>query len=141
MDLLAFLTWQFVFFSLGIMAVILFFRRIIEFFIPSAKQSKFWNELFLPTIPIPLGGLLAFGLKNYPYANGLTTTRDHIYYGIIAGLLSGLIYKVVKGLLGNQIQNLIGGVVNNITNINNTSSPPLPPNLPQPPSQSDNSTK
>jgi hypothetical protein len=114
MDLLAFLTWQFIFFSLGIIAVMFVLRTISEYLFPKLVGSNFWDKLVLPISPILFGGGMAWLLKAYPYATGFTTWGDHVIYGMVAGLLSGLIYKVVKGMIGNQIQSIVGAVANSL---------------------------
>ena len=114
MDPLAFLTWQFILFSLGIMAVLLVIRRVVEYIFSKVKDSKFWNELVLTTAPIVIGGIMGFLFKAYPFATGFVTPGDHIIYGIVAGMLSGIIYKIVKGLLGNKIQSVVSNVASNM---------------------------
>jgi hypothetical protein len=113
MDLWSFLTSNFLFFSLGVMAFIFVVRTALEYFFPKLKTLTIWNNLVLPTAPVLIGGIMAFFLKAYPYSTGtlaLTSPWDHILFGAIAGLLSGLIFRVIKGLLGQQIQTIVSSL-------------------------------
>lgn len=129
MDLFAFLSWQFVFFSLGVMAVIFVLRTTLEYCFSSLKTSNLWNSLILTISPVILGGLMAFLLKAYPYSTGLTSSGDHILFGAIAGLFSGLIFRVVKTTLGQQISGLVSSIGINLPGANNV---PPPPDAPPP---------
>lgn len=117
MDPLAFLSWQFVMFSLVIAAIMYVIRTILEFFIPKLMNFKIWNSLLLMLLPIFIGASLGDWWKMYPYAIGLTTTSEHIAYGAVAGLLSTVLFKVIKELLINKVVAVgttIGGVVNTV---------------------------
>lgn len=115
MDPLAFLTWQFIMFSLFVYAVMWVLRLTVEFFIPVAKTAKIWTSFLLLILPVIIGGLLGWGFKVYPYATGLTSSGDHIAYGSVAGLLSTLLFKVIKELLGSKITAAIQGAVGAVT--------------------------
>jgi hypothetical protein len=130
MDLFAFLSWQFVFFSLGVMAVIFVVRTILEYFFSALKTSNLWNSLILTVSPVILGGIMAYLFKAYPYSTGLTSSGDHILFGAVAGLFSGLIFRVIKTTLGQQIVGLISSAGINLPGVTNT----IPaPNVPAPP--------
>src|SRR5665213_1279610 len=107
MDPLAFYTWNFVLFSLGIAAIMFVFRTIVEYTFPKVKVKKFWNELLLPILPIIFGGISSILLKLYPFTTGLTSVGDHLIFGIVAGLISGLVYKVTKGMLLNKLLTVV----------------------------------
>lgn len=109
-----FINWQFFMFGLAVAAVVYVFRKIIEFIIssmvPSSKVSwswKLWTDLLLPIAPVIFGVLGALVFKTYPYPNGLTTEGDRIIFGLVAGLLSTLFYRVVKALLVQKIQSIL----------------------------------
>jgi hypothetical protein len=70
----------------------------------AAKESKLWKELLLPILPVVMGGLGGFIFKTYPYPDGLTTTGSRFLFGLVAGLLSGLFYRVVKAMFIQRIQ-------------------------------------
>ena len=115
MDPLAFLTWQFVMFSLFVAAIMYVLRTIVEYAIPKAKTAKLWNSLLLMILPVIIGGLMGWLLKAYPYATGLTSIGDHIGYGSVAGLLSTIVFKVVKELLGSKIAAAAQGVLSAVS--------------------------
>ena len=130
MDPLSFLTSNFVMFSLGIMAIMSIFRTFIEYFIPLAKVSKVWNGLILITAPVIIGGLFGWLIKAYPY--GVQGTATHIMFGAVAGMLSGIIFKVIKDLLGSRISQIYSSIAGQPT-INQTtviSSQPVSQGLP-----------
>ena len=97
------LNWQFIIFALAIAALIFVIRQSAEYFLVKLKIKKIWNNLFLPILPVVIGGLLGFSLKRYPYPNGLTTVDGRIIFGLVAGLMSGLLYRVIKSLLFSKI--------------------------------------
>ncbi len=101
------LSWQFIAFGLSISALVLVFRRVIEYLIQNnnffKKESKLWTSLILPILPVFLGPLGAYFLKSYPYPEMVNTPAGRFAFGLIAGLMSGLIYRVVKGLVFSKI--------------------------------------
>jgi hypothetical protein len=134
-DLWSFITWQFILFSLGIMAVVFVFRTILQYFFVKLQSSRLWNTLILPIAPILIGGGMARLIKAYPYSTGLTSNLDHILFGAVAGLLSGLIFSVIKGTLGSSIQALVSSIGINLPGTTqpspaNTTDDTIPTNLP-----------
>lgn len=105
----ALLSYQFILLCLAIAAVTYVFRLTIEFFIldnpkmPGTRTSKFWRDLVLPVLPVFVGMILCFWVKAGIYPDGIVTTAARVNLGLVAGLLSGLIYKVVAGMLAAKI--------------------------------------
>ena len=105
------LSWQFVLFALAIAAFTFVIRKIVEFCldspnIPTGKMTKtnrFWTELILPILPVILGGGMGHVAKMYPFPEGLTSVSARIAFGLVAGLLSGLLYRVIKGALASKV--------------------------------------
>lgn len=104
------LSWQFIVFGLAIAALIFVIRQFIEYAISNwiklskkSKLLKLWNNLFLPILPVLLGALSGFLVKTYPYPNGLSTTGGRVVFGLVAGLMSGLLYRVIKSLLFQKV--------------------------------------
>lgn len=102
------LSWQFVVFALAIAALLFVIRKVIEFslqnwFKISAKNKKVWHDLILPILPVLLGGLCGFLFKTYPYPNQLSSAGSRVIFGLVAGLMSGLLYRVIKSLLFSKI--------------------------------------
>ena len=103
----AFLSWQFILFSLGIFVVTWVIRLVVEYLLPKAVNNKFWEELCLPLMPVGTGLTIAYFASKYPYPDGLTALSGRVIFGLVAGFLSATIYKVVKGMLGDKIQSYI----------------------------------
>jgi hypothetical protein len=104
----ALLSVQFVIFCLGLAAITFVVRRAVEFFldkpwVPASKASHIWRGLVLPVMPVILGALFGFVASKYPYPEGLDTTSGRVMFGLVAGLLSGLIYRVIKESILDKI--------------------------------------
>lgn len=127
------LSWRFVMFGLAIAAVMFILRTILEYVVGlchgNLANSKLWNDLLLPILPIFIGAGSAYLLRLFPYpgftpdANGHILLGDRIIFGLVAGLLSTLMYRVIKALLYQKLvgyaQTLPGAPV---------IAPPPPPN-------------
>lgn len=105
--LMQFFTWQFMLFSLAIAGVTFIIRSIVEYFVKSMKEKDFWEELFLPIFPLILGSAMGWLMHMYPYPDGLTTISGRVIFGLVAGMFSGLAYRVIKSFLYNKLN--IGG--------------------------------
>src|SRR5574338_712392 len=105
----ALFSWQFLLFCLAIAAVLFVIRRLFEYLLETrkidAKNSKLWKDLILPILPVVLGPTAAYLAKAYPYPNGLSSGSARVAFGLVAGLLSGLVYRVLKSALGYRIKN------------------------------------
>lgn len=107
----ALLSWQFVLFALAIAALTFVIRKVVEFAldnpnIPTGKMTKedrLWKELILPILPVVLGAVAGFLAKKYPFPDGLSNPSARIAFGLVAGLLSGLVYRVIKGTLAAKV--------------------------------------
>ena len=95
-----FLSWQFIVFGLAIAAVMFVIRTVVEFYV---KNSKVWKDLILPILPVLIGGLSSVLISSYPYPNELTSVGSRAVFGFVAGLLSGLMYRVIKSLIQQRI--------------------------------------
>jgi len=117
----ALLTWQFLFFCLAIAALTFVFRKIGDFIINNYKWAaivvRFWNDLMLPILPVVLGCVTALILKKYPYPDNLTTGGSRFIWGLVAGLLSGLVYRIVKSFLNNQINSKGSAVITAVKDV------------------------
>ena len=92
-----------------------------------SKNSKLWKELILPVLPVVLGPTAAFLAKQYPYPNGLSSGSARVAFGLVAGLLSGLVYRVLKSALGYKIKNPGGPDYSNYYNGNSAMGTPDAP--------------
>ncbi len=101
------LSWQFLIFGTAVAAIMFVIRKIIEYAIvnwtPLSKESKLWNDLILPILPVIIGSCGALLFKTYPYPDGLTTSGGRFIFGLVAGLLSTLIYRVTKAMINQKI--------------------------------------
>jgi hypothetical protein len=112
----ALLSWQFVFFALAIAAVTFVLKKVVEFAIdnPSiptgnmTKENRFWKELFLPISPVVLGAVAGLLAKMYPFPEGIASASARIAFGMVAGLLSGLLYRIIKGTLASKLSTVTG---------------------------------
>ena len=87
-------SWQFLIFGLAVAALVFVIRTVVEFF-DTAKKSKLWNALVLPILPVILGGVIGRFFISFPYPDGLTHKWDRVVFGLVAGLLSTLLYRLV----------------------------------------------
>lgn len=104
----ALISWQFLLFCLGTFTITFIIRKIVEFYVKSSLTSPFWNELFIPIMPPILGALVGLCATKYTYPDGLNNLSGRLFFGMVAGLLSGLVYKVVKGTLKAKLATLGG---------------------------------
>lgn len=102
-----FWSWQFALFCLSLAAVNEVIKRIAEYIldnpkVPASKDSRIWTELILPISPVVLGGLGAIIAKQYPYPDDIKSASSRFAFGMVAGLLSGLFYRIVKPFLASK---------------------------------------
>lgn len=101
----SFFSASFLFYCFAIFAITFIVRTIVEYFIHSAKNSNIWNNLLLPLLPLLLGGISGIFAKMYPDPLG-TSIFAREAFGLTAGLLSGLVYKMLKGYLKTQFPSI-----------------------------------
>lgn len=102
-------SWQFILFSLAIAGLTYITRTIVEYFlakpsVPLDKTSKIWTELLLPVGPVITGAVLGLLLQQYPYPEGIVSSSGRAFFGLVAGLFSGLFYKIIKGMLHKKAE-------------------------------------
>lgn len=98
------LSLSFLFACLAIAAVTYVIKHVTEYIldhplIPLSKVSVIWKELMLPILPVVLGALISCLNLGYPYPDGLNSSGGKVAFGLVAGLFSGLIYRVLKSTL------------------------------------------
>lgn len=112
-----FFSWQFLMLCLGIAAITSFIRRYIDFAIklrdskraPEAAKTQsmlsyFWQEVVLPTFPVALGGIITAYVSKYPFPEDIKTLSGRVFFGMVAGMLSTLVYRVAKSVLVGWIK-------------------------------------
>lgn len=110
MDLLSiFLTWQFLIFCLGLSAITFVVRKIVEYLMlcfPGLLGSKFsilWKSVLLPIGPVVNGAIAGVLADSFPYPESLgTSSYGRFSFGLVAGLFSGLVYRIVVELLKSK---------------------------------------
>ena len=128
----AFLSWNFILYCLGVSTITYVVRTITEYFAQKFKfmatfiASPFWTELFLPLMPLINGGVIAYFATGYPYPYGISALSGRIVFGVVGGMLSGLIFRVLKGLLKASIQSIVSPVTGVVDSISPTADD-LPP--------------
>lgn len=113
------LSWQFGIFSLSIFAITFILRTVGEYLFKYikiiAKESKLWTELILPILPVVLGPITAILITTYPYPEGLSTVGSRFVFGLVAGLLCTLLYRIIKAQLkqvAKKVLNLFSATKN-----------------------------
>lgn len=115
----ALLSWQFVFFALAIAAMTFVLKKVVEFAIDNksiptggmTKENRFWKELVLPISPVVMGAGAGFLAKMYPFPEGIESASARLAFGMVAGLLSGLLYRIIKGTLASKLAAVSGAPV------------------------------
>jgi hypothetical protein len=117
-------------FSLVIAIMVLILRRIVEtiikkisFIIPDKLENHiifFWREWILRGLPLLVGGLLAYLLKDYPFPEEFVSSDSaRTFVGIIAGLASSKIYGFAKKSIDQYLPNSIKEKINNVNILKN----------------------
>ncbi len=98
-----FLSWQLIMFCLSVSAVTFVFKKFITYGVKKVRVLKkfndFWMEVLMPTIPVIMGGFMSYILTSYPFPPEANDTSSRVFFGIVAGMFSGLVYKIVKSFL------------------------------------------
>lgn len=102
------LTWQFLLLCLTVSAIMFVVKQtsvyLFNKYYKLKKFLKFWNDVLLPILPIFIGGLLVKLAPGYPYPESLKDFGSKLFFGITAGLFSGVVYRVLKSLLLSNIK-------------------------------------
>lgn len=113
----ALLSYQFILFCLCLAAITYVLRLTVQFFIldnpqmPGSRASAFWKELLLPIAPVVNGAVLGFLVKGSIYPEIVIDKAGRVMFGLVAGLLSGLVYRVVWGMIKSKMPSGVVGVV------------------------------
>jgi hypothetical protein len=118
MDLVqVFISKEFIFLSLGIWALTLVVRKITEFIldkpqVPASKTSRIWTDLILPLLPVFIGLVFGIFVKKYAYPESMISTSSRIVFAVVAGMFSGLVFRVVKSVLPKDSE--VGVILNKL---------------------------
>lgn len=96
-----FLSMSTMVFCLAVVALVWIQRRLLEGFLPVLKNKetrvgKMWREMFVPLAPIGTGGIAGMVATKYPYPEMFTSFSSRLFFGLVCGLLSGLVYRLIK---------------------------------------------
>lgn len=97
--LAALFSWQFVLLSLFIAGITFIVRLVMEYYKENLKDQKFWRDVFLPIFPLVLGVVIGATMSKYPYPDGLVSIGGRIVFGMVAGMFSGLVFRVMNAML------------------------------------------
>lgn len=103
--LMNFFTWQFMLFSLAVAGVTFILRKVIEYYAKNITKNTAWEDLVLPIFPLVLGCLMGKLMTAYPYPDGLNSVGGRVIFGLVAGMFSGLVYRVLNSLLNVKAEN------------------------------------
>lgn len=100
------LSWQFILLALVIFTITWIIRTIFETIFTNLAAQLLWQKLALPVMPPIFGVVISFFAKNYTYPDGLTSTDDRLFLGLVAGMFSGLVFQIFKGMLKSKLESL-----------------------------------
>jgi hypothetical protein len=104
------LSWEFLVFCLAVFSITFVIRKFIDYAVDHVRSLKkfhnFTMEVLMPTIPVFVGGILAWTVDNYPYPEGLDSVGGRVFFGMVAGMFSGLVYRIVKSFLTKSISSI-----------------------------------
>jgi len=109
MDFLsALLSLNFLILCLAVTALTTVFRKTVEYFLDKSptmsKTSLFWTDVLLPISPVVLGLLFSCVASKYPYPEGFSVLSGRAAMGLVAGLLSTVVYRFILGLFKAKIK-------------------------------------
>lgn len=81
-------------------------RKIVESNFENFAKTKTWTEFFLPLGPLGTGMLIT-AFTSYPVPDMLTDSfTGRVFFGLVAGLGSGYVYRIAKKMLKREDINL-----------------------------------
>ena len=103
----AILSYQFILFCLALSACTYVITIIVNYCFSVkgyvAKKINWWSNLVLPILPVVLGCIGALLAKQYPYPSDIHSGSGRFAFGLCAGLLSGLVWRLAKAMLNAKI--------------------------------------
>ena len=104
----SFLSYQFLLATFAIAGINFVLRKLTEFIINNFLNAnifvkKLWNDLALPISPLVTGGVFGFFVTNFAFPVDIKSVSSRVAFGIVAGMFSGLVYRVTKSLLKQKL--------------------------------------
>jgi hypothetical protein len=62
-----FICWQFIFACVAIGVITSSCRNFINYFIKKTETLKFFEDVFLPVMPVVIGAVAGYIIKGFPY--------------------------------------------------------------------------
>jgi hypothetical protein len=103
----ALLSYEFLLFCLAISAATYVITMVVNYIFHAknkdSKDNHFWSELILPILPVLIGSLGALCAKQYPYPTEITSASGRLAFGLVAGLLAGLVWRWIKAIIMSKL--------------------------------------
>lgn len=95
--------------GLSIAGITFVIRKIVEYVMAvskaAAKEDTLWEKLILPILPVLLG--MGMGLMTgLPFPAEIVTVGARVVFGLVAGLLSTLLYRIINATFAQKIDAL-----------------------------------
>jgi hypothetical protein len=120
------LSWQFLLFCLAVSAVIFPIRTVVDYVLKSMnKSSSIWRDVILPILPVIVGTLMGWKLTTFPYPDGVSSVDFRLVFGLVAGSLSGVVYRMIKAMVFNRVATNFPALLPQVQNV--LGAPPPPP--------------
>lgn len=88
--------------------VVMLIRKLLDYFFPNVRQTRFWKKVVLQSFPVIMGGLLAFIVPMYPFPEYFMNNHVvHTFFGMFLGYISGHVYSAVKYAVQGWAQKLM----------------------------------
>lgn len=113
----ALLSYQFILLCLAIASVTFVEKTLIQYFIldnpkmPGNRKSALWTEVILPISPVFIGVVATALIHGSIYPDDVKDAAGRIEFGLVGGLLSGLVYRVAWGMIKSKLPSGVVGVV------------------------------
>ncbi len=113
-----FLSWQFLLFCVAAFGITSVIRTVVEYIIKRVlKESGLWRDMILPILPVIVGGLMGWILKSFPYPESLANKDFRVVFGISAGLLCTLVYRVIVALINKKAPEELAPIIAKIESV------------------------
>jgi hypothetical protein len=77
-----------------------------------------WTEVILPILPVILGVIFSYFARRYPFPDTFgASISGRIDFGLVGGLLSGLVYRVLRALLLQKVNSNVSTLSTVVSNL------------------------
>lgn len=92
-------TWIMLVYMLVVYAITRLIRGVVELKRPLWKNSKWWSDISLPTLPIVVGVLFAHWVRSWPFPTVFQASPLREILGGCVGFTSAWGYRIVKAII------------------------------------------